>query len=148
MHPWVARAFIRRMLSDEQVNKVRDFELRETSSGRLLTGFEVIQMCGLKTKPVPDYEMVAMTNLHKTWEQKILWKQHQIEDKKHDTICVETPIGKWCKCATPASEMHQWENYANNNYVKPKPPKSDGDAGDDLIKPKAESAPAQDAFTY
>ena len=146
MHTWVARAFIRRMLSPDQVTDLRVLELQDKRWGRLLTGYEIVLRFHLKVKNPNDYEIQAMTMLHRTFEQKVLWKQQQIEDKNHGEICAGTPTDQWCKCKTAMEELHQWEDYAMHNYVKPKPPKETGDAGDDLVQPVRRTASMQREF--
>lgn len=134
MHTWVARALVQRLLFPDQKEKVRDFEAHQNPSGRLLSASEIVRQCNLKTKAVAEYEIQAMTALFQDWEKRVLWKQRQIDDKKHDTICQGIPAGQWCRCVTPWAEIHQWEDYAMTHYVKPRPPRDESDAGDDLVK--------------
>lgn len=144
MHPWVARAFLRRMLDNGKVIAYRNLEVQELPSGRLLSASEIVRWAQIEVKPLTQIEVDTMEDLRKRFEKEVLWKQHQIEDKNHDTICSGTPVGQWCKCKKLQEELHQFEEYAMAHYVKPKPPKNDETKADSLLSKKA----AQPEFAH
>lgn len=108
----VARAFLSTQISHGQRAKLRAYELSgKLPPGRCLTGFEICKVFQIRPTAVPDIDENAMKELRQRYEQKVLWKRQQIEEKAHDTQCA-----KKCVCRTAVQEMHDWEDWALMNF--------------------------------
>lgn len=113
MEPPIARAFLMRLLNSVQIDALRNLE-RSLPPGRYSMGFEICREYGLAPKPITEQQEMQMKALWNKYEG-ILWKQRQIEDKNHEKVCGTSNVG-WCQCKTYQEELHQWEDYALQNY--------------------------------
>ena len=113
MEPMAARALLAISLSPGQREKLRRFE-RTLPPGRLLQGAEIVRMFGVLPPTPEEAETEKLKELAKEWERRILWKKNQIETKNHETVCAEK-----CKCRTRQQEIHEWEDWAMQNFDKP-----------------------------
>jgi len=59
-----------------------------------------------------------MIELLNEWE-KMNWKKSQIESDAHDSVCVGTPVGKWCKCRTRQQEIWEWDDFIKKAWSEP-----------------------------
>lgn len=109
MEPQIARAFLVRSLNSVQLQSLRNFE-RSQPVGRYLTAFEIIRDFHIRPeKLVEEQQEGQMVTLWREF-QKTLWKQRQIEELRHDVSSKEF------QGRTYQEEMHQWEDYAIENY--------------------------------
>lgn len=71
----------------------------------------------VKGGEVPENQTSEIDDLYKRYEREILWKANNLEDRRHDAVCVPTK-GAWCKCRTRQEEIHEWEDWFIDNYDK------------------------------
>ena len=118
----IARAFQSRGLSRVERELVRT---AEASLGAAHLTLSVDDICkSLQTQPpaqINREEWSAMETLYKRFESGVLWKQRQIEGKRHPAGCTPTtcrhPLNPLDK--TAAQEMDQWLNYSLTHYTIP-----------------------------
>ena len=51
--------------------------------------------------------------------EKQLWKNRQIENNLHDTLCAGFTGKPWCRCKTSQQEMADWDAFVLANYTPP-----------------------------
>ena len=118
MEPTVARGYLITLLGSAQLRALHKRE-QELPPGRSLTASEIVRMFRVETGGlVTDLRTDVITDLWNQFE-KTLWKNRQIENNLHDTICAGTPPGKWCRCKTPQQELADWDEYVKANYRAP-----------------------------
>lgn len=110
-----ARALLAMQILPEQREKLRKYE-KTLPHSRVLQGFEICQLFKLKPTAALETDTDTLERLYRLWEQKILWKSNKIEEKAHDVRCGGTPSGKWCKCRMKQDEVHEWEDWALENF--------------------------------
>ena len=113
MHPMAARALLAMQLSPEQREKLKVF-VKRIPPQRYLQGWEICRMFNLSPKPAPEEETEQLKLLYEAWERRILWKMRSLEAKKHESICLQ----KLCVCKAREEEIHDWEDWAINNFGK------------------------------
>lgn len=113
MHPMAARALLAMQLLPEQREKLRKYE---RTLPRYLQGSEICQMFKLKPTAAIEMDTETLERLYRLWDQKVLWKVNKIEEKAHNERCMQTPSGQWCKCRSKADEVHEWEDWALENF--------------------------------
>jgi hypothetical protein len=80
-------------------------------------------MFRLKPDPLTEEEADRLQTLYFEYRKRIEWKQAQLNDKNHETICVgqhRRKIGDygWCECPTPQQDIHAWEDWALEHMDK------------------------------
>lgn len=80
-------------------------------------------MFKLQAQTVLESETTTLDELYKQYERRILWKLDQIEERKHNEVCQKTPrrkigLSEWCQCRTRQEEIHEWEDWAMDNFGK------------------------------
>jgi hypothetical protein len=117
MEPMTARALLTLRLSPEQREKLREHE-KSLPPGRYLTGFEILRSFPqVKGGEVPEDQTLEIDQLYREWERRILWKTNELENNRHDRVCIPR-TGPWCKCRTRQEEVHEWEDWFIDNYDK------------------------------
>jgi hypothetical protein len=81
-------------------------------------------MFRLKPEPASDENIATLDSLYHEYRRRILWKVNEIENKKHDKVCTSTNMRKiggttWCQCRTRQEEIHEWEEWAAQNFGRP-----------------------------
>lgn len=113
MEPMTVRVLLAMQLSPEQRGKLRRHE-RSLPAGRYLQGYEICRLFNLKPSPATEQDTAMLDDLWKQYERRILWKVNQIEQKRHDERC--GGFAGWCKCRTKQEEIHEWEDWALENF--------------------------------
>jgi hypothetical protein len=71
-------------------------------------------MLRLDPEPTAEADSTKMEDLWRQYERRILWKKNQIESIAHDELCRDK-----CVCRTRQEEIHEWEDFAMQNFDKP-----------------------------
>lgn len=119
MLPLIARAFITLLMSPEQINDLKQYEMT-LPPGRYLQGFELCRRYQIKAGLLDELRESKMLEYLREWE-KINWKKNEIENISHVKNCTEIEVGKWCHCRTRQQEIHEWMDYINKNWHEPLP---------------------------
>jgi len=114
MEPYVARAFLNKLLNESEKE---DLRRQEDKSGTYLQGFQICQKYHLKPEPLRDEEMARMTALYRVWQTK--WEM------EFDRLRALHPGDEASFNVTGdelLSDLRSWEWYAEKNYVEPMMP--------------------------
>ena len=117
MHPMAARALLAMQLSRGQKENLRSFE-RTLQPGRYLSGAEICGRFKIKPLPATEEDTGILESLYRDYEKRIQWKVNELEQKNHDAFCRKTNREDWCKCRTRQEEVHEWEDWAADNFGK------------------------------
>jgi hypothetical protein len=104
MEPYVARAFLNKLLSEGERADLRKFE--EQMQGRYLQGFEICRRYNLKLDPLPEADIQRMDLL--------LWKWKRAWEVKFDSLGDE-PFN--VNGDHVLGDLWDWERFAEDNYV-------------------------------
>ncbi len=107
MEPMHARAFLTRLLSAEQRNDLRAWENR-LPPGRSLQGFEIVMRYQLQPKPILESQIQWMGETYRKWLTS--------PDNNNN---MESTL-------THQQKIHQWEDFAIQNYVENLPEVNSG----------------------
>lgn len=110
-----ARALLAISLSSENRKKLRRYE-NSLPPGRYLIGAEICKMFQLTPEAPDEMELAKLDYMWRVYEG-IQWKKNKIEEKTHDQMC-RNITGTWCKCRTRQQEIHEWEDWAIENFDK------------------------------
>lgn len=113
MEPYVARAFLNRLLSDDERRRLREAEgrlqLEPKMRARYLQGFEICRLFHLKPDPLPEADTERMSRLLWIWNRQWEQKYHALEKIHSEPFNVngEHLLG----------DLWDWERFAEENYV-------------------------------
>lgn len=112
MEPFVARALMNRLLSEDERKSLKaiDDKLQEsqTTRGKYLQGFEICQKFRLKPNPIPDDDIDRMSKLHWIWTQEWVKKYDELRESSTESFNVNSD--HWL------GDLRDWEVYAEQNY--------------------------------
>lgn len=110
MQPWTARAFLMRMLNQDQKDQLRKHE-STLPRGRYLQGFEICKAFKLKPNTLNEDAVASMerllTGFIKNKEYKHLNK-HRISDDISEVV--------ECDCKTDNEALYEWEEFADRMF--------------------------------
>lgn len=114
MEPYVARAFLNKLLNDSERKDLQ----KQEEQGRYFLGFEICQKFHLKPEPLSEHEVDEMTRIYRVWQKK--W------ECEYDRLRAAHPDvdGKPSFNVTGddwLSDLRSWEYFARMNYVAPLP---------------------------
>jgi hypothetical protein len=112
MEPMAARALLAIALSSENRKKLRSYE-KTLPPGKYLQGGEICRLFKLTPKTASDEDIRTLEQMWHEYNRRVLWKKNKIEEKRHEVDCV-----KKCICKTRQEEVHDWEDFAMQNFDK------------------------------
>lgn len=108
MEPYVARAFLNKLLSESERKDLRRLE-ESQQTGRYLQGFEICRRYNLKPDPLTDHDIAKMDTL--------LWKWKQAWFVKFDTLREvhgDEPFN--VNGDHLLGDLWDWEKFAEENF--------------------------------
>ena len=121
LEPYVARALMNRLLTEDERSDLRKYEAwlqnqvdiyGKSQKGRYVTSFEICQRFHLKPEPVAEADIESMNKLY--------WKYQQIWGKKYDELFEQATEPFNVTGNELIEDLWAWEKFAEENYDETK----------------------------
>ncbi len=93
MEPYVARAFLNKLLNEKQRSDLKEYE-KTLPPMRYLVGSELCRRYHLKPEPLPEAEIEEMTHVFHVWEKRweSLYEEAEKESGGKPPVVFETIV--------------------------------------------------------